>query len=302
MLDSRVAHNIVRENLPLFAKEPEVVIARAFNITFGEIDKIRRRGGLTSRDLRRHVERRVLPTLKTRGYSAWLDDVDEAPVLHCVATAGNATQGLLAVGFGMRLTDGQCFEKSLVSITPHAIARFLQRTDTVDFKTVIASIEVALCIAQSLRSSFLRAGCRQVGIPAGDGLFVGEFKEQVQEAISPRAPHSTVDLRGESVRDSKQLYLELSTWFIPCANGRETPWRKVKAYYGMKLRKLDHLPLTELCDEVRQTASRIVTSPTIAECFPFLQKPHTRRTDALETTWNLARRQAAQPERAALAA
>jgi hypothetical protein len=35
MLDSRVAHNIVRENLPLFAKEPEVVIARAFNITFG---------------------------------------------------------------------------------------------------------------------------------------------------------------------------------------------------------------------------------------------------------------------------
>ncbi|WP_168788835.1 hypothetical protein [Paraburkholderia aromaticivorans] len=102
--------------------------------------------------------------------------------------------------------------------------------------------------------------------------------------------------------ESRQLYLELSTWFIPCANGRETPWRKVKAYYGMKLRKLDHLPDTELVNEVRQTASRMVTSPTISECFPFLQNAHTRKADIVETTWHLARKQASQRERVAIAA
>ncbi|MGB8420163.1 hypothetical protein HHL24_27070 [Paraburkholderia sp. RP-4-7] len=302
MLDARVAHNIVKDNLPLYVEEPQTLITRAFNFTFDHINALRRRGDLTSRNLRRMVERRVLPTLNARGYGAWLSDVDGTPVLHCVVTAGNATLGLLSHGFVIRLTDGRCIDKSRISITPHAIARFLQRTDNPDFKSIIRSLKVALLVAESLRTSFIDAGCKQVAIPAGDGLFVGQFKEEVPEQRDPRAPHTTGDLPAERLPDSGHLCLELSTWFVPGGNGRESPWRRVKTYYGMKLRKLDNLPASELCNELRQTTSRMLTAPTITECFPFLQDAHERRDDIVETTWRMARKQASQPEPASLAA
>ena len=161
---------------------------------------------------------------------------------------------------------------------------------------------MALLVAESLRSSFIDAGCKQVAIPAGDGLFVGQLKEEVPEQRDPRAPHAADNFPAERLPNSSRLCLELSTWFVPGGNGRESPWRKVKTYYGMKLRKLDNLPAAELCSELRQTTSRMVTAPTITECFPFLQDAHERRDDIVEATWRMARKQASQPERASLAA
>ncbi|WP_143327058.1 hypothetical protein [Paraburkholderia hospita] len=86
----------------------------------------------------------------------------------------------------------------LILIKPHAIARLMQRAGPTDFSAVRLPVLDALTTAFSLGPKILSAGWRQVGIPASGGVFAGH--------------------------DNDRGTLELSTWFIPGANGRVSRW------------------------------------------------------------------------------
>jgi hypothetical protein len=293
MLDSRVAHNIVRNSLPMVGCDPRQAIIRALAFTTAQLSRVRTSGGLTTRDLRRKIEKRVIPNLKAHGNTVGLIEIDGAPVLQWVFICGDSTSGLLALGFGVRVTDCKPIGLSLVSITPHAIARFLQRTGNPEFLSVAqTTLHATLAAACILRKAFFDAGCKQVAIPAGDGLFVGEFNDKLPVALDD-LPH---DIRACFVNRNRHFNFELGTWFVPCLNGRDSRWRQVNDYFGPRMRLLDRLPAPALLLEIEQTERHMMTSPTISERFPHLRKPYERREDSEEMTWLMARQQAQQGE------
>lgn len=296
MLDTRIAHNLVRENLAKLVKSPKAVIERAYRLTFDQIEKLSRRRTLSSRDLRRVVESNVLQKLRDRNYTAFVSTVNGSPILHCTCNAGDSVTGLVTISFCMRLTDGHCFEKSVACITPHAIARYVQRSGIEDFKAVFASLTVALGLTHALRDSFAKTDCKQIAIPAGDGLFVGGFGNYMPDKFKAHNDGVDPQLQAALTPDQSKVYLELSTWFVPGANDRDTHWRGVKTYFGLKLRKLDKVPAEELISEACLTANRMVKAPTIVACFPFLANEHSKRTDIVDQHWRMARMQANKAE------
>lgn len=266
MCNTRLAHNIVRDHLPLVARDGRELVPRYSEIVRRIVLPHLVTRTVCARDMRRLGQRKVLPALKSKGFIATLIDVDGNPCVRGMVTAVD-DRGLFAVRLTLNLTTGAGEAISVAAVTTHAMARFLQRTNSTDFFAMFNTAKAALAVACTLREAFVETECKQVAVPAGDGVFVGVIDREM---------------------------IQLSTWFIPEANGRASPWRSVRTYFGMQLRRLDKLSERELLNEACETAQRMITTPTIADCFPFLQDEHTYSEDHMDTTWKLARAQEAE--------
>jgi hypothetical protein len=163
--------------------------------------------------------------------------------------------------FTCGLTDrGAVHVKTWFTITPHAIARCLQRNGAMKLAEILGELNVATGIADRMLVLSLDAGWRQALVPTPQGVFVGE--------IDP------------------DQGLVMRTYLRP-RDGFGSRW----------LRLLDALPpLTPDgavfdMEEFRKRQNRWLdeNTPTLAARFPFMQRPWEPADDPSDAVWSAAR-------------
>ncbi|WP_321935506.1 hypothetical protein [Paraburkholderia sp. J8-2] len=267
MLDVRVAHAMSKAGVEFHLDDPKAILMRASAVVSKLLMPLLYRRP-SARDLRRHADRVIIPELTRMRVSAGLSESSGTPFLHCVAIAGNESEGVSVMEFTLALACPKrgCF-RTLVSMSPHAIARLIQRARFDSFRAAMPSIYTALNAATQLRDTFLDLGCIQAAVPAAGGLFVGDV------------------LSDES--------LELGSWFVPGESNGHSRWDNLHRLMGNMAGSDGYLRSSDVGFDAELAAIdlRLRECPLLESRFPFLFQHYERRVNPLDERWRLARRQ-----------
>lgn len=264
LLDHRVAHAKAKAGLMAIRQDPDV-LSQKVRRAIGEACPLRRIIRSGTRDLRRHLERKLIPALARLEVFATVESATGGLMVRGRAFAGNADCGFKVISFRLDCRRWLFNCSDLMIIRPHAIARLMQRTGTLDFADVIPVLIEAVDVAFMFRKIYACEGWKQVGVPAGGGLFVGSVE------------HGGV--------------IEIGSWFVPGANGRQSRWTDFANYLGARLGETG-TGLPESSDSLRaafEMHDRVLARGAIVERFPFLARPHVRMKDPLSDHWYVAK-------------
>jgi hypothetical protein len=267
LLDHRVAHAKAKAGLTAIRQDPEV-LSRKVRSVIGEACPMRQIMRCGTRDLRRHLERKLIPALARLEVFATVEPAPGGLMVRGTAFAGNADCGFKVISFRLDCRNWLFNCSDLMIIRSHAVARLMQRSGTLDFADVIPVLIEAVDIAFMFRTTYVGEGWRQVGVPAGGGLFVG-----------------SIETGG---------VIDLGSWFVPGANGRQSRWTNFASYLGARLGE-SGAGLPKLSDSLQAACDmhdRVLARGSIVDRFPFLSRPHARTQDPLSDQWYVAKAQA----------
>lgn len=262
-VDPRVAHARAKLQLSDRAVTREPLEKRMRAVLFQGIVHIGSRK-LSAREAGRYVTRSLVPALQRRGFMAEVREFDSGPRLSACMAVCDPTNGLRYVQYLCRLAGSDIVEGPVLTISPHALARCLQRNGALKLSEIREELEVAVATAIDFAYLAQQCGWKQVFIPTPRGVFLGEWHLGTGVAIR--------------------------TYIRPGANDRETKWTDVLA-------ALPTLPAyADLFDggEVafyRHSLQELATKQAqeMARRFPFLSRAYERRADPLDAAWNIAR-------------
>jgi hypothetical protein len=267
LLDHRVAHARAKAGLKAIRQDPEV-LRRKVRGAIGQTCPLRQVMRCGTRDLRRHLERKLIPALARLDVFATIETAERGLMVMGTAFAGNEDSGFKVISMRLDCTTWYFNCRDLMIIRPHAVARLMQRSGTLDFAQVMPVLIEAIDVAFTFRATYLDEAWQQVGVPAGGGLFVGSIEA------------------GDVI--------DISSWFVPGANDRKSRWTEYVGYLGARLGVAgaglpDSRDSLQLATEMHE---RVLARGSIIERFPFLARPHVRTQDPLNDRWYVAREQA----------
>ena len=261
-VDPRVAHARAKIQLSERAIDPVSVVAPVCRTIQRGLQDILDRG-MSGRAMHRHLHGPVVSALSRLGVHAWIDEDDSDVYLRAAKVICDATHGLQGLMFtcGIKADRGTVRVQTWFTITPHAIARCLQRNGAMKLVEIIGELNIATGIADRMLVLSLDAGWRQALVPTPQGVFVGEI--------------------------DRDQGLVMRTYLRPRDCGWGSRW----------LRLLDALPpLTPDgavfdMDEFRKRLSRWLdeNTTTLAARFPFMQRPWEPADDPSDAVWSAAR-------------
>jgi hypothetical protein len=161
--------------------DPRVAHGRAKLILSEEFVDVDRHVGdenLTVRQYRGMLISHVGPALRREGYVVFdysaPDEKDWLYALVMIADLTHGMRGVIVTGsrFGSRLGF---VHGDYLSISPHAIARCLQRNGTLSMASIRSELECAVGIGLFMAILAEEHDWKQVYLPTEHGLFVGEF-------------------------------------------------------------------------------------------------------------------------------
>jgi hypothetical protein len=268
-VDPRVAHGRARYDL---GKDPRMFAEHVERQVDDLICSFTRdiKGIPKKRALMRLIDRRIAPALNRMGINTRVIQNGEHPdgMLSSYATR-SPEHGIHHNAHFFLVDNYEQRRFPLIRITPHALARCMQRNGVMKLEDIETQTWLALHMAPALRSLAKIEGWQQMGIPVGDGIFVGSFND-----------------RGR---------LTLSTYFQPMTNGRRSRWAAYKETLG------DVPPMNaneaRIGDKPKEwVAARVADllgERPLSERFPFLKEPYEHCEDPLDIRWVAARQAAA---------
>jgi hypothetical protein len=194
-VDVRVAHNLARDGLHQQRQPLRDIAAKALVALKGLYTQLPR--DKSARSLRRNLPKHLNRLSRTLEADVWIQEANGALFLLFQRTT-IADDGVCSHHFVIDCQNWTVSHKPMVRITPHALARLMQRRGTMDFDDVRVPVAEAVGRAMSLMQQVSDDGWRQYGIPSCGGLFVGQM-------------------------DADET-LELSTWFVPGLTGQASRW------------------------------------------------------------------------------
>lgn len=260
-VDPRVARARAQIQLSERSIDPETIrlpICRTIHRGLLAISK----RGMTKRAMVRHLEGYVLPALRKIGVSAWLCEEDGRVCVRAAKVLCDTEHGLRGLMYSSgHAAAGRVHTLTWFTITPHAIARCLQRNGVIKLAEILDELHVAAGLADKMVSLCALTGWTQAFVPTRRGIFVGEIDRQ----------HGLV----------------MRTYFQPGANGRESKWTEL----------LDALPSFELAgatfdlEAYRKLLFTWVEQNALEmkARFPFMQRPYENADDPTDAVWSAAR-------------
>lgn len=151
------------------------------------------------------------------------------------------------------------------AITPHAIARCLQRNGQTQLSAITEDVLVAGVLASRIVTLCHAYNWRQAPIPTPRGVFLGAY-----------------------CPDEKRLTMR--TYIRPGANDRDSKWSELIAEFPPLPAPGTVRQWTDM-DEYRDTLAAWMDfhGETVTRQFSFVQQPHEDREDPLKSRWDAAR-------------
>lgn len=258
-VDPRVAHGRARCDL---ARNPRMLPAervaevyallRLFAASYGQ-------QGASPREMRRYLESRTIPKVRSYGFSPWLG----GECLYVWALGRSAEEGIVhqRLYYSIKSCHVGCIERN--AIETHAVARCMQRLGkerVQDIEPVVRAVIAALppLIAHAYRNRW-----KQIAVPTSVGLFAGSV-----------SPSGDVELKtffcpGENGQPSRWLsYMERFSGIPSWEDGGEDPGATIATFVERSIADEAGRTLTNMC--------------------PFLLSPYERRSDPLTERWSAA--------------
>lgn len=208
------------------------------------------------RDLRRKAVPRLVKALHREKLLVFDDPLGDGAQLLCFSRAVTATEGLRESRHHLDLETGCITVTDLLVITPHAIARCMQRNGTDRYEDVVPELRAACDVSPLVLIMANGEGWAQVGIPTPKGLFVGGFE-------------STGALTAK-------------TYFVPGANGQRSRWDRYFRYFQ---------PMPDMGNgwdsDCPAYVDRMLDAADVplATRFPFLLEPYSHAEDPEASRW-----------------
>jgi hypothetical protein len=225
-VDARVAHSLARQGLHQQRQPLREIAAKALVALKSLYTQLPR--DKSARSLRRNLPKHLDRLSRMLEADVWLQELNSAVCLIFQHTT-IGDEGVVSHNFVIDCTSWTVAHKPMVRITPHALARLMQRRGTMEFDDVRIPVAEAVGRAMSLLQEVRDDGWRQYGIPSCGGLFVGQM-------------------------DAEET-LELSTWFVPGLTGQTSRWEGYMRDLGAP-----EIDLTEGCRHDGPEADRYFAS------------------------------------------
>jgi hypothetical protein len=261
-IDPRVAHGLAKIALD----KGRVTAQECDNELFAIVRNVLRATKMSrnTREARRVVVPRLLKALNREEMWAEPDTEGGAARVNCFRIIKSADIGLWSVVYMIDAVSTEVKKSVLLEISPHAIARCMQRNGTDRMADILPELLAAVGMVNVVQRQALKENWMQVGLPTPLGVFVGE--------VSAGVP-------------VMRTYLKLGE------SGQRSRW---KAYQNV------FHPMPSEWDPVasRDYAERMchwldTNEPLSLRC-PFLLEPPHEIEDPFEERWKAAR--AAQRE------
>ena len=212
----------------------------------------------------RLLARQVAPKLARLGLDPYVGALGQAQGLFVNFSTMSAEHGLRE--FQLQLIVPDLVLKSFAStvVRPHAVARCMQRNGTTSLAEIEHETNIAFVLARVMRALALVEGWKQIGVPASEGLFIGDMTA------------------GDDVC--------LKTYIKPRANGRDSRWDGFSALFeAMPKWHADQvLQGSELLQWMVDHILILRKSAALSDRFPFLLEPYRSVDDPLDAAWKAA--------------
>lgn len=121
-----------------------------------------------------HTERYLLAPLKAHGFFGHIEYSAPDPLLWVSIVGGNQRVGFRWVQLLHAIEANTFWILKPLTISPHAIARCLQRVGTMDVSAIREPISLALGFSIPLMSVSQKENWKQFAVPVREGLFLGD--------------------------------------------------------------------------------------------------------------------------------
>lgn len=216
----------------------------------------------TRRERARMLQKKAVPALRRLGIAA---STKTGKPLIAVFVSHDPVEGLRQIVAHVDTEITSCDYETMTAITPHAVARCLQRNGIQTLDAIEGDLLRALHVASGIRSLAWDEGWRQIGIPCRKGLFVG-----------------TVEGKNR---------FHLKTYLKPGANGRDSRWSNYQSLFegmpefgGDKVRRA-----VDTIEWMKMRAEESAAAGPVCRRFPFLTQPYEATDDSLDARWDAAR-------------
>jgi hypothetical protein len=260
-VDSRVAHGRARHDL---GKNPRMFHEFLHNQVRSEIQSFvfeHKLHLLPRREVMRLMKRRLAPKLNRFGLDARMSSGENFSGLQVTFVTRSPDLGIQHRVISLPVDKPQFTDGTIVQITPHALARCMQRNAVMSLEAIERQTWLAVHFADAITRVAGIEGWKQIGVPVDDGLFVGRYDDD----------------EGPVLR----------TYFQPLANGRRSRWAPYLEAIGpiSPMSAADarggSVPYSWIIGRIKALD---VVRP-MRERFPFLLEPYEHTDDPLETRW-----------------
>ncbi|MGF6603606.1 hypothetical protein P3T23_008360 [Paraburkholderia sp. GAS448] len=263
-VDPRVAHSRAKLLLTDHAVDPRVFDAKLKRILEEAMRQAMRKGN-GRRQLRRQLDGWLAPTLEKHGFNVFAHDLPDGNIgVQARAIVADPSYGVREIGYAMVLGSPEIRGgRTYFTVTPHAIARCMQRNRKLRLSEIRLELVAATALAPVIFHVAMHSGWYQAAIPTPAGMFVGEFS------------------RGNG--------LVMRTYIQPGASGRRSRWEAV-------LEALPRMPpeCATIGDaaiiEYKDTVIRWLDEnlEEFSRSVAFLREPYERGDDPQGALWNAA--------------
>jgi hypothetical protein len=261
-IDHRVAHSLAKIALDTRRVTEQECDSELFAIVRNVLRATKMSGN--SREARRVVVPRLLKALDREGTWAEPDTEGGGARVNCSRIIKSADIGLRSVVYTIDVVSTAVTKTVQLEISPHALARCLQRNGTDKTNDIMQELLAAVGMVNVIRRQAFKENWTQVGLPTPLGVFVGEINAGVPVM---------------------RTYLKFGD------NGQRSRW---KAYQKVFHPMPDEWDLVASRDYAERMCHWLDTNEPLSLRCPFLLESPREIEDPIEERWQAAR--AAQRE------
>jgi hypothetical protein len=261
-IDHRVAHGLAKVALDTGRVTAQECESELFAIVSNVLRATKRSGN--TREARRVVVPRLLKALDREDMWAEPDMEGGATRVNCFRVIKSADLGLWNVVYTIDAVSTEVRKTVLLEISPHAIARCMQRNGTDKINCIQPELLAAVSTMNVVRRQAFKENWIQVGLPTPLGVFVGEINAGVPVM---------------------RTYLKLGE------SGRRSRWKAYQKVFHPMPREWD---LVTSLDHAKRMYDWLDTNEPLSLRCPFLLEPPREIKDPIDEQWKAAR--AAQRE------